>query len=342
MENIKGGCFLISMGFGAIGLLGCIVGLFFTSIGPQPLLRFGWFYLLAILIPVLIGYSSAQSDKKRKLEENKKEEIKKKEEGVERERRKKEANEREMINLVEYSNKQVSTIKHLYIELLNTVPIAEKALDKAEEEFNGGFYAPFWDQIEISTNQLALYNQYLKGINHFMEIFRESVKKIDEQYKGKLELCVLPGKLPDPREVSNRLSKIVRIAQRNFEFSTIYEQRKTNQLLYEGFRNLGDAIYSIGDRITNSLNELSYSLDSSLNDIISSTNENSRIISDNIQEQTRRLDGYAEEQRRYESDSLRKQSDQQKTLEQQKRVLESQNRRIDNIQRGRKPGLLDE
>lgn len=301
-----------------------------------------FFWGICAMGPVV--FSVIEKNKAQKKNEllKKAEEIKKKAEDVERERRKKEAYEREMINLVEYSNKQVSTIKHLYIELLNTVPIAEKSLDKADEEFNGGFYAPFWDQIEISTNQLALYNQYLKGINHFMEIFRESVKKIDEQYKGKLELCVLPGKLPDPREVSNRLSKIVRIAQRNFEFSTIYEQRKTNKLLYEGFRNLGDAIYSIGDRISDSLNELSYSLDSSLNDIISSTNENSRIISENIQEQTRRLDGHAEEQRRYESDSLRTQSDQQKTLEQQKKVLESQNRRIDNIQRGRKPGLLDE
>lgn len=301
-----------------------------------------FFWGICAMVPIIISVDEKNKTQKKNEFIKKAEEIKKKEEDVERERRKKEAYEREMINLVEYSNDAISRIKSLYAHICNTIPDAEKALDKAEEEFNGGFYAPFWDQIEISTNQLALYNHYLKGINHFMEVFWESVKKIDEEYKGKLELCVLPGKLPDPREVSNRLAKIVRIAQRNFEFSIIYEQRKTNKLLYEGFRNLGDAIYSIGDRITNSLNELSCSLDSSLNDIISSTNENSRIISDNIQAQTRRLDGHAEEQRRYESDSLRTQSDQQKTLEQQKRVLERQNRRIDNIQRGRKPGLLDE
>lgn len=168
------------------------------------------------------------------------------------------------------------------------------------------------------------------------------MQDLDKEYSGQVKLCVLPGTLPDLQGTAKRLATTVRMAQRNFEFSTIYEQRKTNKLLYEGFRNLGDAIYSLGDRITDSLNDLSRNLDSSLSDIISATNENSRIIGDNIQEQTHRIDEHADAQRSYESDSLRNQSGQQKTLEQQKRVLDSQNRRINNIQRGRKPGLFDE
>ena len=200
----------------------------------------------------------------------------------------------------------------------------------------------FWDQIESGTNQLALYNNYLLRINYCMDQYWKNIQDLDKEYNSQVVLCVLPGKLPDPQGIAQRLATTVRMAQRNFEFSTIYEQRKTNKLLYEGFRNLGDAIYSLGDRITDSLNDLSHNLDSSLSDIISATNENSRIIGDNIQEQTRRLDGHAEQQRSYESDSLRNQSEQQKTLEQQKRVLDSQNRRINNIQHGRKPGFLDE
>jgi hypothetical protein len=341
MEDFNGGCLLTSIGFGAIGLLGCIGSLFFSK-SPQMLLDVGWFYLLLILIPGLIIYSFNESEKKMRLEQIKEEAIKKKKEDVERERRRKEAYEREMMNLVAYSNKQVSTIRRLYEEMLNTIPVADIALDKAEEEFNGSFYSPFWDQIEISTNQLASYYHNLKGINYFMDIYWENVKKLDEQYKSKLEPCVLPGRLPDPDATTKRLARVIRNTQDNFEFTVIYGQRKTNKFLYDGFKNLGEAIYSVGDHITDSLNDLAHNLDSSLNDIIRSTSENSRIISDNIQEQTRRVDEHAEQQRRYESDSLRNQSDQQKTLEQQKRVLDSQNRRINNIQRGRKPGLLDE
>ena len=308
------------------------------------------FITVASFFALYINNHIDDADKKeRERKKNEERVCRERKEAEERElKERKETEDRErqfhekMINIVQILNNQVVSVKDLYKKILNTIPVADKALHIAEEEFNGGFYAPFWDQIEAATNQLASYNNYLHGINSCMDTYWIYIRDLDESYNNQVKLCVLPGKLPDPIISANRLTKLVRMAQRNFEFSTIYEQRKTNKLLYEGFRNLGDAIYSLGDRITDSLNDLSRNLDSSLSDIISAINENSRIIGDNIQEQTSRLDGHAEQQRRYESDSLRNQSEQQKTLEQQKRVLDSQNRRINNIQRGRKPGLFDE
>ncbi len=287
----------------------------------------GWFFIF--------GHYKAKKDEiEKEVERNAKE--------AENELRQKLCHHQNMMGIVQVLNNQVTTVKQLYGRILVTIPLAENALNTAEDEYLGRYYAPFWDEIEAATNQLALYNNYLHEINSCMDSYWKYIQDLDQQYNSQVELCVLPGKLPDPIEVAKRLATTVRMAQRDFEFSTIYEQRKTNKLLYEGFRNLGDAIYSLGDRITNSLNDLSRNLDSSLSDIISTTNESSRIISDNIQEQTRMIDEHADAQRRYESDSLRNQSEQQKTLEQQKRVLDSQNRRINNIQRGRKPGLLDE
>jgi hypothetical protein len=271
-----------------------------------------------------------------------KEEERKRKEAEEHERKQKESHHQKMTGIVQALNNQVISIKELYGEILDSGSIADNALNTAGDEFYGGYYAPFWDEIEVATNQLASCNNYLHKINSHVDKYWSQIQDLDKEYSGQVKSCVLPGTLPDLQGTAKRLATTVRMAQRNFEFSTIYEQRKTNKLLYEGFSNLGDAIYSLGDRITDSLNDLSHNLDSSLSDIISSTNENSRIISDNIQEQTRRLDEHAEQQRSYESDSLRNQSGQQKTLEQQKRVLDSQNRRINNIQRGRKPGLLDE
>ncbi len=271
-----------------------------------------------------------------------KEAARKQKDDDDRERKEKEAFHSKMMGIVNVLNNQVTSLTKLYNQIIDTIPHANNALDNAEDEFRGGFFAPFWDEIETATNQLASYNNYLHGINSCMEQYWKYIQDLDETYNSQVKLCVLPGKLPDPIAVANRLAKTVRMAQKNFEFSTIYEQRKTNKLLYEGFRNLGDAIYSLGDRITDSLNDLSHNLNASLYDILTATNENSRIISDNIDEQTRRIDKHAEAQRSYETDSLRSNSLQQKTLEQQKRVLDSQNRRIDNIQRGRKPGLFDE
>jgi hypothetical protein len=253
-----------------------------------------------------------------------------------------EEHHQQMVTFTRTANENAKSVNEYYYKILDTIPLASSALTKAEEEFCGGYYAPFWDQIEIATNDLVAYNNYLQKINYCIDQYRDILKQLDDEYTEKVSACVLPGKLPDPVIVADRLSKTVRMAQRNYEFSTIYEQRKTNTLLYHGFRNLGDAIYSLGDRITDSINELSHNLNSSLEAIISATNENSRIVSDNILEQTDRINEHAKAQREYESDSLKKLHEQQKTLEQQKRVLDSQNRRINNIQRGRKPGLFDE
>ena len=41
---------------------------------------------------------------------------------------------------------------------------------------------------------------------------------------------------------SARLKKVVRTAQCDYRFASIYEQRRTNQLLLSGFNNLNDAV----------------------------------------------------------------------------------------------------
>jgi len=304
------------------------------------------FFIITMIFIIGFGfiakYITKYIDEANEDERKAKDAERKQKDDDERERKTKEAFHSKMMGIVNVLNNQVTSVIKLYDQIIDTIPFANNALDNAEDEFRGGFFAPFWDEIETATNQLASYNNYLHGINSCMDQYWKYIQDLDETYNSQVKLCVLPGKLADPIAVANRLAKIVRMAQKNFEFSTIYEQRKTNKLLYEGFSNLGDAIYSLGGRITDSLNDLSHNLNASLYDILTATNENSRIISDNIEEQTRRIDKHAEAQRSYESDSLRGNSLQQKTLEQQKRVLDSQNRRIDNLQQGRKPGLFDE
>ena len=55
--------------------------------------------------------------------------------------------------------------------------------------------------------------------------------------------------LPDASHTANRMRAVVRRAQKDFHFATIYEQRKTNQLLVAGFSSLGQAINELGDRL---------------------------------------------------------------------------------------------
>lgn len=300
-------------------------------------------YIASIIVLFLLFVHNLRRMFKADKEECKKRESeKRRKEAEESERQRKEAYRNKMLGIVRYMNEHVDAIYNLFSQIINASSIANKSIVMAGDEFSGGYYAPFWDQIEITTNKLALCNDIVRQINGHLNDYWLGAKDLDSEFTDQVKPCVLPGKLPDIQSLADSLSKLVRRSQRDINFSTIYEQRKTNTLLYHGFRNLGDAIYSLGDRITDSINELSHNLNSSLDDIISTTNENSRVISDNILEQTDRINEHAKAQRKYESDSLKKLHDQQKTLEQQKRVLDSQNRRINNIQRGRKPGLFDE
>jgi uncharacterized protein YfcZ (UPF0381/DUF406 family) len=118
---------------------------------------------------------------------------------------------------------------------------------------------------------------------------------------------------------ANRMAAIVRNAQRNFQFATIYEQRKTNQILVSGFINLAQALGQMTSRITSSIEELSSSMD-----LMTST------IDESARATHYRQDAIIEAtiQSREESS---KQASEQANREEKALVM------LDNIQRGRKP-----
>jgi methyl-accepting chemotaxis protein len=57
------------------------------------------------------------------------------------------------------------------------------------------------------------------------------------------------------------MQAIVRKAQRDFQFATIYEQRKTNQILVAGFTNLAQALKDMTWQLTASIDDLARSVD---------------------------------------------------------------------------------
>lgn len=57
-----------------------------------------------------------------------------------------------------------------------------------------------------------------------------------------------------------RMERIVHAAHRNIHFATIYEQRRTNQILVAGFTNLADALDQMTFRISRSLDDLAHAV----------------------------------------------------------------------------------
>lgn len=216
-----------------------------------------------------------------------------------------------------------------FTKLPSLIENAEQHLNRAEYEFSDGAFAPFWDEIENATNNLAACRQNINQLT----ITTQNYDKRAKQLTVKVPDFKLPlGKLPDARPTAERLAKIVRKAQKNFHFATIYEQRKTNKLLYQGFRSLGDAIYSMGSEISSSLNGLSDTLNVSLNDLLESSREQNRIMSEHNTDMERYAENLknlsereASSRRKFEKESLRKQ--------------DKQDVKLDNIQRGRKPPI---
>ncbi|MBI5408884.1 MAG: hypothetical protein HZA14_05920 [Nitrospirae bacterium] len=188
------------------------------------------------------------------------------------------------------------------------IDVAEHALDEAEGEFADGAFAPFWDAVERAATHLAHFDLGIQQILNHSASYKTERKMLDSTPPP----FPLDYTLPEVARTVDRMRCIVRLAQKDFHYATIYEQRKTNQLLVKGFTNLGQALSEMSRRLEASITALS----GSISDLAVSNQENAQALllsSESLREQ---LQSDAAERRSHE--------------EQEREML-------DNIQRRRKP-----
>lgn len=205
----------------------------------------------------------------------------------------------------------VSESATIFRNLPKYIDASERALDQAQIEFDDGAFAPFWDAVERAANHLASFSLGIQNIHdHSLNYKSEKLKINSAPPPFQLDIDALP----DATHTANRMRSIVRIAQKNFHFATIYEQRKTNKLLVTGFTSLGEA-----------LSEMSYRIESSMSALSSSISE----ISVNNQEYSKSLiTGIESLREEVQSDAAARRDHERKERDM-----------LDNIQRGRKPLL---
>lgn len=210
-------------------------------------------------------------------------------------------------NLLHYVEDSTGIIKELPIDIYN----AEQALDKAESEYKDGAFAPFWDAIENATRSLAHFNLRINRILEYSNRYKDEINILNsEPPHFNIEI----NTFPDATSTTNRIQSIVRLAQKNFQFATIYEQRKTNQILVAGFSSLGQALSEMGSLIETSM----VSLSSSVYELSSTYDKNSQKLINGVDSVRDKLESDAAERRAYERKELKI---------------------LDNIQRGNKPLL---
>lgn len=144
----------------------------------------------------------------------------------------------------------------LFEKLPSHLITAEEFLNQAERDFKEGAFSPFWSSIEQATKRLGAFDDSVRTITKNSSDHIELAKR----YKGgsprfPLDINSVHG-MAAAGTTTERLKAIVRRAQCNFQFATIYEQRKTNQLLTAGFTTLAQALDGMGRRIASSIDDL--------------------------------------------------------------------------------------
>jgi uncharacterized phage infection (PIP) family protein YhgE len=230
-------------------------------------------------------------------------------ENAERQRRLAEQ-ERHRLEIKELNDKSIRTFE----AAVQTLGAAEQHLDQAEKDFDERAFAPFWDSVERAAAALGSFHENVGLIKANSAKYVELAKNCSDNVESFAVSIGSPLKLKLATATSDRLNDIVRQAQRNFEFSMIYEQRKTNQVLLAGFKSLAQALEEMTWRITSSVNELA----TSVYDMTTTLQE--------IQDHTARLASAAEIQLQ---EAPARAAREQKALEM-----------LDNIQRRRYPSFL--
>ena len=150
---------------------------------------------------------------------------------------------------------------------------AERGCSRAEREFADGAFAPFWDAVEDAVTHLAQFDLGIQRMRTFRASYDNKVGSLDS---APPPFTVNANALPNAIRSADRLGRIVREAQRDFQFSSIFEQRKTNRLLVSGFANLGEALRDVRYSLESSIEGLSGTFSDSIGGLAVSNREDTQ------------------------------------------------------------------
>jgi uncharacterized protein YfcZ (UPF0381/DUF406 family) len=138
--------------------------------------------------------------------------------------------------------------------------LAEQYLDRAQVDFAERAFAPFWDCVESTAKQLGHFDEGVRRIKTNTAAYSELITEYASSPPPFPLAQRSVERLSVASSTAKRMGNVVRNAQRDFQFATIYEQRKTNQILVAGFTNLAHALDQMTWQITASIDDLSKSV----------------------------------------------------------------------------------
>ena len=135
---------------------------------------------------------------------------------------------------------------------------AELWLDCAQRNLAEKLPSPFWEAMEEAALCLSDFDNNLQVIDGSLQEYDQLAEEMNgEVPEFNLGLSVFP----DPAAVNQRIKMLFRRGQKTRGFPMIYEQRRTNTILTEGFRSLGLAIANLGEQLQAEIASLGDELD---------------------------------------------------------------------------------
>lgn len=215
---------------------------------------------------------------------------------------------------------------------------AELWLDQAENEFSEGVYSPFWEAMEGAVQSLSEFNKAIRNIEDVRQRYSlEAPSLAPDVVSFSLGITILPN----PSATNLRMKALYRQAQKDPHFAQIYEQRRTNAILVEGFRSLGDALTSLGDRIESELCSLGDVIGFHLSDLESALRNSNEQMGKQHEALLQAAQLWREEARSGNAELIavaRSNAEQAEKDARERREYETTTQNmLDNIQRRRKP-----
>jgi hypothetical protein len=166
-------------------------------------------------------------------------------------------------------NQALSYSIHLVGELPELLWQASNSLEMARQEYSSNAFSPYWDFIEHAAGHLATYNKNIQTIRSHAVNYYATLQGKAHNFPS-----FLPDQepFPDPTPLIENLNKTSRLGLTNYQFANIWEQRRTQKTIVEGFRTLGDAISNMADSLCCSIGELRSAISS----------DNARIVEQQI------------------------------------------------------------
>lgn len=159
-----------------------------------------------------------------------------------------------------------------YRDAAGWLAAATQYAQNAEDHFNESAYSPFWENVEHSYVSLSNFRNSMGAVSSFAQNYSETFAELDvtflESQDLRTELEEFPFEIADSNleveslQVEAYIHSVVRQAQKDYSFASIYEQRRTTSAVIEGFGSLSSAIQSMSSSLTSSLQEYSRGISS--------------------------------------------------------------------------------